>query len=68
MYTYLFIREDLPLAQQIIQASHSTHALEKAENINIVLFKVKNEDKLKEAYERCLMNGIEAHMFYEPDI
>ena len=68
MYSYLFIRKDLPPAQQIIQAAHATHALEKAENTNIVLFQVENEEKLTEAFEHCLMNQVPAHMFYEPDI
>ena len=68
MYTYLFIREDLPPAQQIIQAAHATHALEQAENINIVLFRIENEEKLIEAYEDCMRYDIPAYMFYEPDI
>jgi hypothetical protein len=68
MYTYLFIREDLPPAQQIIQASHATHALDKAENTNIVLFKVKDEEQLMMAYEQCIGNDIPAYMFYEPDV
>lgn len=72
-YTYVFVREDLSLAQQIVQASHATleagFLFQKPEDISsIVLFPISNEKALFDIQKHLRSNGIEHVAFYEPDI
>jgi len=72
----VFIRTDIPLAQQIVQATHSTlHAgliagqsgHSYAETPSIVLLQIPNEARLLQAYERITSAGIKCALFFEPD-
>ena len=72
-YTYVFIRNDLSYAQQIVQASHATleagFKFEQPEEISsIVLFPLNNEKDLFDKARYLREHGIEHEMFYEPDI
>lgn len=72
-YTYVFVREDLSYAQQIVQASHATleagFLFKKPEDISsIVLFPAANEKGLFDVSKHLRSNGVEHVMFYEPDI
>lgn len=71
-YCYTFIRLDLPIEQQIVQAAHS--ALEAGRTLgrpdqtsHLILLEAKSEFHLQEiAYELdCI--GIKYHLFFEPD-
>ena len=72
-YTYVFVREDLSYAQQIVQASHATleagFLFQKPEDISsIILFPSYKEKGLFDVSKHLRSNGIEHVMFYEPDI
>ena len=71
-YTYIFIREDIPLAQQLVQASHA--ALEAGftfdkphKTSSIIMIGAKDKDDLYKIGERLDKHGIRHHMFFEPD-
>ncbi len=78
LYSYLFIREDLSPAQQIIQASHamSQMSFKEADNAtqylnntpNIVLVGCANLDELQDIELNLMKNQIKFEAFYEPDI
>lgn len=72
----MFIRTDIPLAQQIVQANHSTlhagllagqsgHSYEQTPSI--VLLQISNEAKLLKAHTRITSTGITCVLFREPD-
>jgi peptidyl-tRNA hydrolase len=72
----VFIRTDIPLAQQIVQANHATlHAGLLAgqsghsykQTPSIVLLQISNETKLLQAHERITSAGITCALFHEPD-
>lgn len=69
-YTYLFIRTDLPLPQQIVQSSHA--ALEAGhefgEHSHLICFGMDNEQALQKAAMYLEDNDIEHRMFFEPDV
>jgi hypothetical protein len=72
LYVYILVRQDLPLEDQIVQASHA--ALYAGQEFvqrnlipNIVLIGVKDEPALRYYHLLCTGAGIEAHLFYEPD-
>lgn len=69
-YTYLFIRTDLTLPQQIVQSSHAAleagHAF--GEHSHLICFGVDSEQALQKAAMYLEDNGIEHRMFYEPDV
>lgn len=71
---YLFVRKDLPLAQQLVQASHAAHEsgvhfCNDTSKINhLVLFEVSDEHRLLKAYDRLSMQGIRSCLFREPDM
>ena len=72
-YTYVFIRNDLSYAQQIVQASHATleagFKFKQPEEISsIVLFPAKDENDLFDVSKYLRSKGIEHELFYEPDI
>lgn len=71
-YVYILVRSDISIEQQIVQASHA--ALEagfrfKKPDVtsSIVLLTVPNQVALESAAERLDRNGIDHHMFFEPD-
>lgn len=75
-YCYTFIRSDLPLEQQIVQAAHATleaglragqAGINPKETSSLILLSVPNEDKLLTAHEKISQAGIDCALFYEPD-
>lgn len=72
-YTYCFIRKDLPVAQQIIQASHATQEITKKiqhpdQTCHFILLEAKNKTHLFDIMLKLKERGIEHEMFYEPDV
>ena len=71
-YMYIFIREDLPHAYQIVQAAHATHEagirFGKTDlPTHFVLVGVRDETALKETAVYLERHKIEFEMFFEPD-
>lgn len=71
-YTYIFIRKDLSLAQQLVQASHA--ALEAGfefdkpqQTSSIIMIGAENKDDLYKIGERLAKHNIRHKMFFEPD-
>lgn len=71
-YTYVFIRTDIPLAAQLVQAAHA--ALERGFRTEtpdktsfLIMLSVKNEQELKRIKDYLDSHEIESYMFYEPD-
>ncbi|GBG14329.1 TonB-dependent receptor [Novimethylophilus kurashikiensis] len=71
-YSYLMVREDIPLEHQMVQLGHA--ALEAgfsfnrpAETSYLILLAAKNQEELVRTAEELADLGIEHHMFYEPD-
>lgn len=72
-YTYCFIRKDLPLHYQIIQAAHATQEITKEiphpeKTCHFILFEANDEKHLDKIKRKLDMKGIKSHMFYEPDV
>lgn len=67
-YQYIFVREDLTHAQQIIQVSHAVNmaAIHRHGVPNTVLFGVANEAELI-MVNRELKNELSVYVFNEPD-
>jgi hypothetical protein len=68
---YLFIRDDLSHAQQIVQTAHAANEIGMkypSENNHIVLCSAKNEEHLVAIVECLDANDIDHCVFYEPDI
>lgn len=71
-YSYVFIRTDIALAQQLVQASHA--ALEAGlkdkhtyqQTSSIIMFQIPDEETLKKELEYIESLGIECASFYEP--
>ena len=73
-HCFLFVRYDLPVAQQIIQTNHSTHDMaftlpQSADPVtpSIVLIGVPNQKSLLRVIEKLRLNQIEFSAFDEPD-
>ncbi len=72
-YNYVFVRTDLPLPQQLVQAGHA--ALEAGASFgrkskdpaSLIILQVKNKIKLQEALDKIQAEGIKIEAFYEPD-
>jgi hypothetical protein len=71
-YTYVLVREDLPLEQQMVQACHA--ALEAGfafdappTTSSLIVCTVPDREALLAARERLSRYGIRAEMFFEPD-
>ena len=71
-YVYTWIRTDLPIEQQIVQAAHS--ALEAgrdfgkpARDSHLILLSAKSQAELIKISQRLTTHGIRHHMFHEPD-
>ena len=73
-YFYLFIRQDLPIAQQIVQTNHATYHMavshphtDKTAIPSIVLIGVPNKKALERIIVKLRQNNIEHTPFFEPD-
>ena len=71
-YVYTFIRTDLPIEQQIVQAAHS--ALEAGRELgqpdlpsHLILLEAKSEEHLLKIANDLTELGIQYHNFFEPD-
>jgi hypothetical protein len=72
-YTYLFIRQDLCLEQQIIQTAHAIHLVglnQKDKNLipNAVLIGVRSDKDLIDICEYLEYNRVPFELFWESDI
>ena len=71
-YSYVFLRTDITLAQQLVQASHA--ALEAGlkdkhtyqQTSSIIIFQIPDEQNLKKELEYIQSLGIKCASFYEP--
>lgn len=74
-YTYVFIRQDLPLAAQIVQACHACldRGFSLPENKKplktsfLVLFGVRDAEELEKIADYLDRNEVSYEQFYEPD-
>jgi hypothetical protein len=72
-YVYVFVRKDLPLTDQMVQASHAAleagiaFGAKSKEPSSLIMLAVKDKESLIEAEEHCLHAGIDTEMFFEPD-
>lgn len=72
-WNYVFIRTDLPVEQQIVQACHAAieagHTFEKLSNhpASLIMLQVPNKEKLEIAMKRTIERGIRCQEFLEPD-
>jgi len=70
MVTYLWVRTDLPLADQMVQAAHAAQAAGAKWPVppgcGLVLLAVSDKAGLA-ALERCAQAGIGTIRFHEPD-
>lgn len=71
-YTYILVREDIPLHQQMVQACHA--ALEAgfafdapALTSSLIVCTVPNQEALLAAQARLTRYGIRSELFFEPD-
>lgn len=71
-YMYLFVREDLSQAQQIVQAAHAVDELNKKHLHDhgnyMVLCSAINENHLLSIAMQLVSNGIIFKLYFEPDI
>ena len=71
-YVYTYIRTDLPIEQQIIQASHSAleagRELKKPDKVShLILLEAKSEADLLTIANELSERDIKFSLFYEPD-
>lgn len=71
-YTYVLVRQDIPLHQQMVQACHA--ALEAgfafdapATTSSLIVCSVPDREALIAAKERLARYGIRSEIFFEPD-
>jgi hypothetical protein len=71
-YTYLFIRKDLPMVQQIIQTAHAIHQMGTKQGDKTIphatLIGVDDKHELLELAAYLKDQKIKYEMFFEPDI
>jgi len=72
MICYTFIRQDIDLHHQIVQASHSAYEAgsrykDFEESTYLICLGMKNLDYLHKAENMLIQNNIKYHKFYEPD-
>ena len=72
MYAYTFIRRDIPIQHQLVQACHS--ALEAGSEFkepgkipNLILLDAKDQNFLLQTSKFLEEHNIKHHMFWEPD-
>ena len=70
-YLYCFVRTDLPLPQQIVQAAHAcieaTKAFPSEEHPHLVVLSAKNEEFIFKVAKKLDAAGIQYRIFIEPD-
>lgn len=73
-YRYVFVRRDLPLHQQMVQAAHAALEgglklpSEVAEPSSLIVIGVKDKSELHKADDYLFYEcGIQTEMFFEPD-
>lgn len=72
-WVYVFIRTDLPIEQQIVQACHAAleagHSFDRksSEPSSLIILQIPNKEKLEVAMQRTIDRGIRCEAFYEPD-
>lgn len=70
-YTYLIVRTDLPLADQILQAAHAAQEAGARWGVpprcHLVLLAVQDGQALREVEAACRMRNVAALAFEEPD-
>ena len=71
-YTYVFVRKDLPIHAQIIQAGHALHEAGFTQTrpnaaCHLVLFEVSSERELLQIHSDLMRKGIWLELFFEPD-
>lgn len=72
-YVYIFVRQDLPIPQQIVQSNHATYALASLYGHdgdcmpNIVLIGVPDREAILRVSEQCSENAIPHYTWNEPD-
>lgn len=69
MYSYAFVRTDIPLAAQIVQLGHACACAghEYGEHGNLIVFGVSSEEKLLTAVAKAEQHGIRCFLFHESD-
>ena len=69
-YTYLFIRRDLNIPQQLVQIAHVAHnaGFKFGDHSHMCVFEVHGEHKLLEAASYLTDKNISYQMFHEADI
>lgn len=73
VWNYVFIRTDLPIEQQIVQACHAAleagHTFDRLskEPASLIMLQVPNKEKLEVAMARTIDRGIRCEPFFEPD-
>ena len=73
VWTYIFVRTDLPQEQVLVQACHAAqkaglvfpHSAQEPDSL--VIIQVKNKEELEKAYEDISNKGIGLIRFEEPD-
>lgn len=70
-WIYVFVRTDIPVANQMVQAAHVCHIagrdFKHPDNTHMALLKIKNEKKLLEVAEKLDKHGIKYSLYLEPD-
>lgn len=69
-YTYLFIRKDLSIPQQLVQIAHAAHdaGFKFGDHSHMCVFEIDGEDKLLHAASYLAEKDIPYQMFHETDI
>ena len=70
----MFVRQDIPLAQQVVQSNHATFEVARrlqSHNLDeipsCVVIGVPDKPALFRAVEKLRLNGIQHEVFYEPN-
>jgi len=70
-YAYIFVRQDLSLAQQIVQANHATMLMtSQTPGIglpNLVVIGVPDKDALDRVSRKLIFHKIRHYLYFEPD-
>lgn len=71
-YSYVIVRKDIPLHQQLVQSAHAAHYAgfrtpEPDEICSLITLQVADEWALFQAYRHLAMSGIKVVPFFESD-
>lgn len=66
VYSYIVVRRDIPVSQQLVQSCHAVWEGAKHEHPSLVALVVKNEAKLKKTMELLIDNNVQFTAFREP--